>query len=303
MNHNGFAAILAAVIMSAACETLPESPSVSGGGVVEEGIPVSVSVNLGTSPFSMDTRASDSHTYEVENLIYDIWVIQFNNRGQRIGSEYFPREGLAGQFIENFEVGLVTAMGYTVCLVVNTEDASLHWPDNLPDFQETMFDVKANNELDRTRIPMCGYWKGDVSGNMQELTVLLSRMMARINLVVNNGTGETLGDLEVELGNVPTMAYVYPMVDHEILPETAYLEGSFADVLPEGLADGASETFYHYIAPNICGSEEFATTVKITSGDREWNVTLGTNSPDTAERIYTLYANNYYTFTLNLKAE
>ena len=63
MNHNGFAAILAAVIMSAACETLPESPSVPDGDVVEEGIPVSVSVNLGTSPFASDTRAPASHTY------------------------------------------------------------------------------------------------------------------------------------------------------------------------------------------------------------------------------------------------
>jgi len=296
MKSTGYIAA-AAMFLIAACQILPEE------SIQEEGSPVSVSVNIGTSPFGPDTRSMEPHTYDVENLIHDIWVIQFNNRGQRIGFQYYPREGEAGQFVENLEVGLVTAQNSTVCLVVNTENESLRWPDNLPDFRETLFDVQANNELSWTRIPMCGYWKGDVTGSTQELSVILSRMISRINLIVNNETGAPLSNLSLELINVPTKSYVYPMTDHEALPEDAYLQESFSDTMPEDLADGESETFYHYIAPNICNSEENATKVKIRSGDKEWNVTLGNNSPLSSERIYTLYANNYYTFTLNLQAE
>ena len=263
-----------------------------------------VSLSLGMlPPEGTDTRAMAPHTPEVENLIHDIWVLQFNNRGVLLNTEtkYYPREGKGNLVVEDFEVGLIAAQGSTVCLVVNTGNADLVWPNNLPDFQQMLLDIRASNDLsERDRMPMCGYWMGDVTG-AQTLSVMLCRMMTRINLVVNNETEEELTDLTVTLSNVPTQAYVYPSINQTALPAEAYTKAEFSDTFTGTIAAGASQQFYYYMAPNICTDETMATKATITSGDKEWSVTLGTDSPNTADRDYALYANNYYTFTLNLK--
>lgn len=270
----------------------------------EEGKKVNVSLSLGTLSFDgTDTRAMAPHTPEVENLINDIWVLQFNERGILLDTKtkYFPRKGEAGMYVENFEVELITASNSTVCIVANTNDPNLSWPNNLPTFQQRLIDIQASNDLSkRDRIPMCGYWMGDVSEETK-LSALLSRMITRINLVINNETGAELSGLTVSLENVPTKAYVYPRTNQGALPDDAYTTETFSDTFSEGIPAGESQQFYYYIAPNICTSPEKATKATITSGGKIWSVTLGNDSPETSNRNYSLYANNYYTFTLNLK--
>ena len=265
---------------------------------------VNVRFSLGMLPAEgTGTRASAPHVPEVENLIYDIWVLQFNENGILLDTEtkYYPREGESGLFVENFKATLIAAQNSTVCLVVNTNDPDISWPNNFPAFQQMLLDVEASNDLSlRDRMPMCGYWQGDVTGDGQVLSALLCRMMTRINLVVNNQTGAALADGTVALENVPTRAYVYPRINQEALPDNAYTNDSFSDSFAS-IASETSQEFYYYIAPNICSGEDHATKVTVTSGGKTWSVTLGTSAPDEADRIYTLYANNYYTFTLNLK--
>ena len=265
---------------------------------------VNVRFSLGMLPAEgTDTRASAPHLPEVENLIYDIWVLQFNENGILLDTEtkYYPREGESSLYVEDFEATLIAAQNSTVCLVVNTDDPTISWPNNFPAFQQMLLDVEASNDLSlRDRMPMCGYWQGNVTGDGQVLSALLCRMMTRINLVVNNQTGAALAGGTVALENVPTRAYVYPRINQEALPDDAYTSESFSDSFTS-IASEASQEFYYYIAPNICSGEDHATKVTVTSGDKTWSVTLGTSAPDEADRIYTLYANNYYTFTLNLK--
>ena len=273
--------------------------------LAEEGKKVNVSLSLGTLSFEgTDTRAMAPHTPEVENLINDIWVLQFNERGILLDTKtkYFLREGEAGMYVEDFEVELITASNSTVCIVANTNNPNLSWPNNLPQFQQLLIDIQASNDLSkRDRIPMCGYWMGDVSEGTK-LSALLSRMITRINLVINNETDAELSDLTVSLENVPTKAYVYPRTNQGALPDDAYTTTeTFSDTFFEGIPAGESQQFYYYIAPNICTDSEKATKATITSGDKTWSVTLGNDSPETSNRNYSLYANNYYTFTLNLK--
>ncbi len=273
--------------------------------LAEEGKKVNVSLSLGTLSFEgTDTRAMAPHTPEVENLINDIWVLQFNERGILLDTKtkYFLREGEAGMYVEDFEVELITASNSTVCIVANTNNPNLSWPNNLPQFQQLLIDIQASNDLSkRDRIPMCGYWMGDVSEETK-LSALLSRMITRINLVINNETDAELSDLTVSLEHVPTKAYVYPRTNQGALPDDAYTTTeTFSDRFSEGIPAGESQQFYYYIAPNICTDSEKATKATITSGDKTWSVTLGNDSPETSNRNYSLYANNYYTFTLNLK--
>lgn len=293
--------------------------------VMEEGRTARVSLSLGMEPMTgTTTRALAPHIPEVENLINDVWVVQFNAQGVRIGMEYYPREGEAGLYIENFDVELIAAQNSTVCLVANTDNASQTWPNNFPAFRQMLLDIEASNDLSqRDRIPMCGYWVGDVTDGMS-LSVMLCRMMTRINLVLNNATGVGLNGLTVALDNVPTEAYVFPATNQPTLPQDAYLATSFTDTpfATEGegetdageteeeekepdFADGGSLSLYYYMAPNICEDGTYATTVTITATDenetpRTWTTTLGTDAPGTAGRDFKLYANNFYTFTLNL---
>lgn len=285
------------VCIGTGCEQTEVSSNVNIGKEVK------VRFSLGMLPAEgTDTRASAPHLPEVENLIYDIWVLQFNENGILLDTEtkYYPREGESGLFVENFKATLIAAQNSTVCLVVNTNDPTISWPNNFPAFQRMLLDVQASNDLSRRdRMPMCGYWQGNVTEDGQKLSALLCRMMTRINLVVNNQTGDALADGTVRLENVPTKAYVYPRINQEALPDNAYINDSFSDSL--SISSGDSQEFYYYIAPNICSGEGHATKVTVTSGGKTWSVTLGTSAPDESDRIYTLYANNYYTFTLNLK--
>lgn len=271
----------------------------------EEGKEVKVAVSLGTLPAEgTGTRATAPHTPEVENLIHDIWVFQFNESGILLNTEtkYFLREGESGLYVEGFEVTLIEAQNSTVCLVVNTDNPGIVWPNNLPDFQKMLLEINASNDLsERDRMPMCGYWKGNVTDVNQVLTVMLCRMMTRVNLVLNNETGAALTGLSVTLANVPTQAYVYPSINQAALPDEAYQssEGWTDEIAP--IAAGGSQQLYYYMAPNICSSETNATQVTVFSGGKTWTVTLGTDAPGTTDRDYALYANNYYTFTLNLK--
>lgn len=271
---------------------------------VHMGKEVRVRLSLGMLPAEeTNARASAPHLPEVENLIYDIWVLQFNENGILLNTDtkYYPREGESGLYVEDFEATLIAAQNSTVCLVVNTNAPAISWPNNFPAFQRMLLDVEASNDLSlRDRMPMCGYWQGDVTGDGQVLSALLCRMMTRINLVVNNQTGAALEGGTIALENVPTKAYVYPRINQEALPDDAYTSESFSDSFAS-IASEASQEFYYYIAPNICSGEDHATKVTVTSGGKTWSVTLGTSAPDEADRIYTLYANNYYTFTLNLK--
>lgn len=172
-------------------------------GNAEIGKEVNVRFSLGMLPAEgTDTRASDPHVPEVENLIYDIWVLQFNENGILLDTEtkYYPREGESGLFVENFKATLIAAQNSTVCLVVNTNNPTISWPNNFPAFQRMLLDVQASNDLSRRdRMPMCGYWQGNVNGDGQVLSALLCRMMTRINLVVNNQTGDALADGTVRL--------------------------------------------------------------------------------------------------------
>ena len=261
-------------------------------------------LSLSSMPITADgTKATAPHTPEVENLINDIWVIQYNSRGIRIGDPvHYKRDGEASMTVEDFEIELIEAPGSTVCLVVNTDDGTLSWPNNLPAFTEHLLNVGVTNTLTaKDRMPMCGYWIGDVASDGQVLSVLLCRMMTRINLVVNNETGAELNDISVEISKIPTIAYVYPRLYQDPLDESAYIDSTFTDVIAGSIGAGDSREFYYYIAPNICSGEENATKATITSGDLTWSVLLGTEPPGTPDRNYTLYANNYYTFTLNLK--
>ena len=269
MKMKDFRCILIPVLLlTGACTALPRTE----GWL--EGNPVTVSLSMGVSSFGhagmagagADTGAADAmlqnpagtrstspHTYEVENLIHDIWLIQFNSRGQYVNASYYPREGLAGQVIENESFELMSLSESTVCIVANTMNPDLSWPDNLPAFKRTLLDVGANNELALDRMPMCGYWIGDVTADLS-LSVILSRMMTRINLVINNNTGQRLSGIRAELEHIPAKAYVMaavPLHSAEYLLRCGKRDYTENHVRRHGMERGAGQQFPFFFTEEL----------------------------------------------------
>jgi uncharacterized membrane protein len=98
--------------------------------------------------------------------------------------------------------------------------------------------------------------------------------------------------------NVPKQAYLFPSVESDSLPSTAYMT-----LRDEGVAisSGSSKSLYYYIAPNFCGSGTYATKILITNGNKQRaEIVLGTDAPGTSNRDLNLYHNTIYNYTITL---
>lgn len=291
--------IYAALVLSAAAgcsrETTLETESVT------------VDLHIGT-----DTKADLPLTPDIENLIYDIWVIQYNDKNI-LNPDYTRhyRADIAGQTSISLPVELNTGEGNTICVVANLDrgnsSASRIWHDNLEgyvstlhDFTSTIIEAETGN---LEEMPMCGYWTGDITSGTTSLDVSLSRVLTRINIVLENETGGTVND-NVSISNIPVRAYLFPDVhiqESRILPDAAYLTYPFSKAIE--IEDGKTLELYYYCAPNLCSAdgsyEEPDRAMKLTIGGN--SIVLSSGSPSAEYRDYNLYHNSNYTFTITLK--
>lgn len=262
--------------------------------------PVKVSLSLHTGiPMNSESRAETPLIPDVENLIYDIWVVQYDHEGiitKNPKPKHYRKED-QGLLSVNQDIELALGQS-TVCMIVNmgygSDDKPITFPDNLTEFKKTLAKVDvesaANGSLER--IPMCGYWQGEVTESTSSLSVTLGRMMTRINLVLNNQTGTAIDDVTAELTNVPCYAHVFPSINSETNPDNR-MYTTLTDEIGT-IASNASVTRYFYIAPNL-----WTTPTTLSLGNI--NINLGNDSPDMKDGSTKLYPNNIYTFTINLK--
>ncbi len=268
---------------------------------------VTVDLHIGT-----DTKADSPLTPDIENLIYDIWVIQYNDRNI-LNPDYTRhyRADMAGQISISLPVELNTGEDNTICIVANLDrgnvSASRNWHDNLEGYVSTLHDFTSTIVAAETgnleEIPMCGYWTGDITSETTSLNVSLSRVLTRINIILENETGETVNNT-ISISNIPIKAYLFPDVyieESRILPEDAYLAYPFSkEIIIE--KDKTLELYY-YCTPNLCspdGSyEEPDRAMKLTVGST--SLVLSSGSPSAEYRNYNLYHNSNYTFTITLK--
>ena len=108
----------------------------------EEGI-VKVSMGLTAASFTDDdatTRAEQPMAPDYENLISNLWILQFDREGILTGSEHkvLPTPVL-NTTLEG--IALRTGRG-TVCVVGNLADGEIAaWPDNLSGFKSLVVDM------------------------------------------------------------------------------------------------------------------------------------------------------------------
>ena len=281
----------AAMGMIAACESMVENTGVET---------VEVCLSLGGTPL---VKADSPLIPDVENLIYDVWVLQYDKMGLLIdaGTSH-ERQTMTGSLTATVTKTFVVGEGCTVCVLANLDRgnarASRVWPQTLNEFKTSVGVVDLTDDIAKanagtlTDMPMFGYWEGDISVEKHNVQVSLGRMLSRINLVINN---KSASDCSVEsITNVSEKVYAFPDVYHNPLPDDSYTKL----IVNQVISAGSTSEMYFYMAPNFTDDEQNATVLNFSNGK---SVILSNGAPGTADRDYNLYHNSNYTFTINLK--
>lgn len=323
-----YIALVFLMVFVACCQKEECGSSEEAGGMIE--VPLNIAVQ--TSGFAPDTKAVVPYIPDYENLIYDIWVLQYSNRGVLLSSTVAHyRADAEGVLKVTDETILLRESedNCTVCLLVNMGPDPLmgtSWPDNLEGYMDMMVPVSMLDTPDGgKKMPMNGFYYGPIppvdddmadsdsssGGYAGGLNVSLGRMMCRVNVVLNNSLtteGFTrITRLDVRLQNIPTKAHVFPHTQY-VRPDRSIL-GTVSESVDVDLLPGDSQNFYYYMAPNLYfyepGGTDFRTSLYVNAaienlGERSGTMILGNTRPDAPSRDYSLYPNNNYTFTINL---
>lgn len=283
--------LLAALVISA-CETVETNNE-------PELVKVTISFDCGPS-----AKADSPLIPDVENLIYDVWVLQYDKMGLLIdaGTSH-NRVTSAGSLTASVETNLAVGEGCTLCVLANldrgVENSSRVWPQTLTEFKNSpnvvdiTEDINAANKGTLTDMPMSGYWEGSITASVKDIQVSLGRMMTRVNLVFNNTSASAY--TVKSLTNVSKKVYAFPSVIHEPLPADAYTEIE----INQTVASKSLKELYFYMAPNF-NDNTGANAVRLNIEGKD-PVILSNGSPSDSPRDYNLYHNSNYTFTINIK--
>lgn len=260
-----------------------------------------------TDESGTSTRSTSSFTSDVENLIHQIRVCQYDDVGIRIVDE-LCYEYVSGQTqVLSVKTHLVEADSSKVVVFVNMED----FKDlEIPKLYNTLLQTKYAFPIasDITMVPMSGIISGSITEG-QELRVTVARLVTRINLTLNNNTGESLTDVEVQLTNIPNKTYLcLDSKGREVLTEEDYTvtptSPLYTDETTEPCLQDGSLYYYYYILPNYCSTEDYATQINISAKTESgvvltYKKRLGAKAFD-KYGSYTLEPNSIYSVTLNL---
>ena len=261
---------------------------------------VEVTLTLSGAPLA---KADSPLIPDVENLIYDVWILQYDKMGLLIdiGTSH-ARATDPGSLTAKVTTTFAVGEGNTICVLANLDrgDVSVSrvWPQTLTIFKtscevvDLSADIDAANDGTLTDMPMFGYWEGDISFVDNNVQVSLGRMLTRINLVINNQSSST--QTVTSISNVSKKVYAFPDVFHTALPTDAYVE---IPIIGQSVAAGKTKELYFYTAPNFTDGIANATALNITGKS---SVILSNGSPSDDPRDYNLYHNSNYTFTINV---
>ena len=260
---------------------------------------VEVALTLNGAPLA---KADSPLIPDIENLIYDVWILQYDKMGLLIdkGTAH-ERATSSGSLTATVTTTFAVGEGNTICVLANLDNgnasAARTWPQTLNEFRTSCNVIDLSSDIDGANagtledMPMFGYWEGGISVETNNVQVSLGRMLTRINLVINNQSGST--QTVESMSNVSKKVYVFPDVDHAALPDDAYMPVE----INRDVASGKTAELYFYMAPNFTAGEEKAT--KLNIGGK--TVILSNGAPSDSPRDFNLYHNSNYTFTINVK--
>lgn len=286
--------------------------------------PVLTVVKIDIAAADVMTKANNPQIPDVENLIHDVWVIQFSERGVLYTGvdKFYRTNGEDGARFLTLEAQVMSGKS-TICLFANlkkvntptktyfdTEKLQSELPDNLPQFKNTLLDMGEfihyiNTNYTMNAIPMFGYWEGNIGADNpsmgdSKLNVTLGRMVCRVNVTIANKTASEIKSLKFT--NASNMCYYFPQISSPALPAEAYCTKDIARIFELGVETNEAATIYFYWGPNFCNDEAHATKMTFTDEAGKTYSCLLTNSPQSDESIdYNLYYNCNYTITATIQ--
>lgn len=312
--------IILAILLLAACQQ--DEPVFEQA----DNTPITVKLNIGQK-LSGTTRASNAMGPEKENLIYDIWLLQYNSYGELTSAtgvdnrQHLRVDEPGVMEVIDFQVTLRALDDCTVVLVGNLGDTPLDnnasWPDNLKAFRKLTIpidymSVSSGDAKDGhvNKIGLFGYYKGAVKDNMT-LNVVLGRLITRLRLNIKPSHAMT-GPVVLKLENVRSRINIFPTdtpyqpkgtTDEEKAADRAANFTSFTKTLSGLGVEGIVQ--YFYTGENISPSATDATKLIVTHNDKNYTILLGAESPEASEpssRNLSLERNSGYNFGIKLRA-
>ena len=270
------------------------------------------------------SKSNNPQIPDVENLIHDVWVIQFSERGVRYTGidKFYRTSGVDGARFLTLEADIMSGKS-TICLIANLnkvntettiffniEELKASLPDNLPQYKTTLLDMGKllhylNTNYKLAAIPMFGYWEGNINPanpelGAQKLNVSLGRMVCRVNLTIDNQTSNTI--TKVKFTNASNKGYYFPQISSPALTADSYCTDTNANTFARTVNSGESSTMYFYWGPNFCYGPGQATQMTFTDDSGKTYTTYLTNSAPTDNNIdYNLYYNCNYSITATIE--
>lgn len=275
---------------------------------IEEPIPVkekvTVNINLQQDIQISTTRATEPMPLEKANKLYDIWILHYTEEGLLVRSdlkqETLSTAAIATTLNPKLTISKKGEKG-TICLVANVGSKTIEWPENLGDLKRTLvLDLPINNSgLYTDRMYMFGYYEGVIEDGM-DLNILMGRMAACMNIVISANSSYTIS---TTINNAVSNTHFYPMEEGN---DRTKLKYSTLTDDRQSVSSGSPLTLYYYTGENIAPKADKRTTIKITATPskgkaKTYTIDLGSDAPGTANRNYSIYRNNNYTFNINLQ--
>lgn len=263
---------------------------------------VKVSVGLTAASFTNDavTRAEQPMAPDYENLIGNLWILQFDREGILIGSE---RIVLTTPVLNTTLEGVTLRTGRsTLCIVGNLTDAETPaWPDNLNGFKSLVVDMGWMKERSADRnVCLFGYYEGENTTGTTAVNVVLGRLVCRLNIAVSAKTAGVFSNVKIQLKRAQTKGYLFPS-DTYLAPES----GDYTEevITTAGTLGTTSSYRYYYMAENVTTGtnrdERTQLQIKATKGGTEYTKIIDLGRSDIND--YSLRRNNNYTFNIILE--
>lgn len=279
-----------------------------------------VHLNLQSAVIDVDTRSVTPQDPLTDNPMYSLQLLHYNKEEQLIKEDIqyidLGAARLTYQWSPKLTIGNEGERG-TICLVANMD--RIDPPSTLAALRKESVTLQFTSSglIAEKKMYMFGYYEGNLTSG-QSINIMMGRMAAALKFVISTpNEGNRYRITKIEIKNVAQSTGYFP--DTPETNNTIYTgisetfdTGNILNTLGSGLKNEL--TYYYQVGENINPGTDRYTRVEITaekgSNDysyhwtyeaaKTYSVILGTDAPGTANRNYSLYRNNNYTFNIAL---
>lgn len=285
-----------------------------------ENTETTVHLNLQYADVSVDTRSTTPQDPQTDNPMYHLYLLHYNVEGQLIEQDTQEKDlgspQLGYQWSPTLRVSSPENVE-TICLVANLQGAApTKWPGTLAQLKETFATLQFddNGLIASKKMYMFGYYEGTIKKG-QNINIMMGRMASTLKIVISCPDNTRYRITKIKLENVSQCTYYFP--HNSIRSNFNDMNETFASTNDDNtIGNGLSleRNYYYQTGENIAPVDDKRTRVVITAlkgkkkfssiwsydTSKNYTVVLGTDTPGTPERNYSLYRNNNYTFNIQL---